>query len=246
MAVATATAAGPAATSCKLTPAVPAEANNHVIGNGSIRCKTSRTVNAQIETQVLQQGQWGTFGSFDDPRVYIRAGKTRHVSTGPANCQGLGNATMRTVLRLLPLRVHSHRVLVSVHSRTTQVSCSGHGQPSSNASCDLQPQTPVSTDGHITGSGAVRCSARATLSIQIELQVYFNSSWEEQAFAMSTNFAAAANTTYSFTTSPPTPCSAPQPGAPPPPPEQYRTQMMVSTAQAPITKTSPVVVLTTC
>jgi hypothetical protein len=239
-------AAAGVGTSCKLTAAVPTMANNHVTSKGSVRCQTSRTVNVQVETQVRQLGQWGTFGSFDNPSVQVQAAKTRHVSTRPANCAGLGTVTMRTVVRLLQFSAHSHRVLASVRSRSVAISCSGHGQPSSKVSCDPQPQSPVSTSGHITASGTVRCSAQAKLSIDLQLQVYFNGSWQEQAFAMRTNFDAAANTTYSFTTSPPTPCSAPQPGAPPPPPEQYRAQMMVSSGQAPITKTSPVVVLTTC
>lgn len=231
--------------SCRLSAAAPSMANDHVTGKGSIRCRTSRTVHVHIETQTRQLGQWGTFGSFDDPYLQVQAGKSHQVSTGPANCAGLGNVTMRTVLRLVSLKDY-RRVLVSVRSRTVEISCSGHGGPSSNASCDPQPQSPVSTNGHITASGTVRCSVRATLAIDLRLQVYFNGGWEDQAFASRGNFDAAANTTYSFTTSPPTACSAPQPGAPPPPPEQYRAQMTVNAGRAPITKTSPVVVLTTC
>lgn len=232
---------------CQLTAAAPTEANNHITGNGSIRCRTSRTVDAQVETQMLQLRQWGTFGSFDNASLQVQAGKTHHITTGPANCSGLGTVTMRTVVRLLRPSGHSVRVLASVHSRTVQLGCSGRGQPGSNASCDPQPQTPVSTNGHITASGTVKCFGQATLQIDLQLQVYLNGSWQEQAFAMRGNFVAAANTTYSFTTSPPTPCSVPQPGAPPPPPEQYRAKMMVSSGPAPpVTKTSPVVVLSPC
>jgi hypothetical protein len=97
-------------------------ANDHITGSGSIRCNTSRTVHVHIETQVQELGQWGTFGSFDDPFVQVQAGKTHHVSTGPANCKGLGpNHPMRTVLRVrLP-----HRTLTKT-SGTVEISCSGH------------------------------------------------------------------------------------------------------------------------
>jgi hypothetical protein len=111
--------------SCKLTAAAPTMANDQVTGTGSIRCKTSRTVHVHLETQALQFGQWGTFGSFDG-YVQVRAGQTHHVSTGPANCRGFGNATMRTLLRVVPLRVRSHRALASVRSGAAEISCSGH------------------------------------------------------------------------------------------------------------------------
>ena len=230
--------------SCRLSAAAPTLAKDHVTGNGSIRCGTSRAVHFHIETQSRQAGRWGTFGSFDG-YANLAAGRTDHVTTRPANCAGFGTAEMRTTLRLVSLKNFRH-VLVSVHSRPVEISCSGHGGPGSNASCDPQPQTPVSTNGHITASGTVRCSARATLDIDLRLQVYFNGGWEDQAFAQRSNFAAAANTTYSLTTSPPTACSAPQPGAPPPPPEQYRAQMMVNAGQTPIKKTSPTIVLNPC
>ncbi len=110
---------------CKLTAAAPTVANNQITGKGSIRCKTSRTVHAHIETQVQELGQWGTFGSFDDPFVQVKAGKTHRVSTGPANCNGFGpNHPMRTVLRLVALK-NFRRVLVSVQSGTVEISCSG-------------------------------------------------------------------------------------------------------------------------
>lgn len=115
----------PHGVACKLTAAAPTEANDHITGNGSIRCKTSRTVHVHIETQTLQQGQWGTLGSFDDPYLQVQAAKTHHVSTGPTNCRGLGNVTIRTVLRLVSRR-NFRRVLASVHSRNVQISCSRH------------------------------------------------------------------------------------------------------------------------
>jgi len=36
-------ASRPHSATCKLTAAAPTEANNHITGNGSIRCNTSRT-----------------------------------------------------------------------------------------------------------------------------------------------------------------------------------------------------------
>jgi hypothetical protein len=85
---------------CKLTVAPPTEANDQITGKGTIRCKTLRTVHFHIETQLLERGRWFSFGSFDDVGFHVRAGRTRHVSTGPANCKGLGKQQMRTILRL--------------------------------------------------------------------------------------------------------------------------------------------------
>src|SRR5947209_19901820 len=65
---------------CKLTAAAPTEANDQITGKGSIRCKTSRTVHMHIETQILEQGQWGSFGSFHGD-VHLRARRARPVST---------------------------------------------------------------------------------------------------------------------------------------------------------------------
>jgi hypothetical protein len=106
---------------CKLTATAPTEANDHITGEGSIRCKTSRTVHMHIETQLLDQGQWGAFGSFDSP-VHVRARRALHVSTGPANCKGLGQVQMRTILRL----VRFPRTLIETTSPTVAIACSGH------------------------------------------------------------------------------------------------------------------------
>lgn len=106
---------------CKLDAAAPAEANDQITGKGSIRCKKSRTLHMHIETQILQQGQWGTFGSFDG-FVHVKAKRLREVSTGPANCKGLGQAQMRTVLRL----VQFPRTIAETTSPTVEIACSGH------------------------------------------------------------------------------------------------------------------------
>ena len=104
---------------CRLTAAAPTEANDLITGTGSIRCKKSRMVHIHIETQALEQGQWGTFGSFDGfPRV--RARRSREVSTGPANCKGLGQVQMRTVLKL----VQFPRTLAEATSPSVQIACS--------------------------------------------------------------------------------------------------------------------------
>lgn len=231
---------GNAGARCKLTAASPTEANDRITGNGSIRCRTSRSVHMHIETQMLQQGQWGTFGSFDGD-VRVRAGRTRHVSTGPANCKGLGQAQVRTVLRL----VKFPRTLAQTTSPIVQIACSGHGGMP-NASCPPSPQPPTSANGQISASGTVTCSAHATLDVDLQLQVYNNGSWQQASDVGRGGFDAAANTTYSFTT-PATACGPPpSPGAPPPPPEQWRSSMMVDAGTGPITNVSPVVVLTTC
>ena len=107
---------------CKLTVAAPTEANDQITGKGSIRCKTSRTVHMHIETQLLDQGQWGSFGSLDVEGLRIRAGRTRHVSTGPANCKGLGQVQMRTVLRL----GRAHGSGPQTTSPIVEIACSEH------------------------------------------------------------------------------------------------------------------------
>ncbi len=227
---------------CTLTAAAPTEAGDRITGTGSIRCRTSRRLHMHIETQVLQQGQWGAFGSLDG-YVHVRAGRTRHVSTGPANCRGLGQVQMRTVLRL----VQFPRTLSQTTSRTVQIACSGrNGMPGPTASCQPNPQSPTSDNGRMSASGTVSCSSRATLNLDLQLQVYYNGSWQQVSDTGRSGFNAAANTTYTFTTTP-TPCGPPpSPGSPPPPPEQWRSFMMVDGGTGPITKVSPVVVLTTC
>lgn len=233
---------GKVGTRCKLTASAPTEANDQITGKGSVRCKTSRNLHAHIETQVLQQGQWGTFGSWDGD-VHVRAGRTRHVST-VAPCRGFGGPyQMRTVLRL----VRFPRTIAKATSATAEITCSGHhAPPGSTASCPPDPQSPTSDNGQISASGTVTCSARATLNIDLQLQVYYNGGWLRQSDTGRGGFDAAANTPYSFTT-PATACGPPEPpGSPPPPPEQYRSLMTVDTGAGPITKTSPVVVLTPC
>jgi hypothetical protein len=115
--------AGPANVSprCKLHAAAPTEANDKITGNGWIRCQTSRTVHFHVETQITEQGQWGAFGSFDG-YADVRAGRKRHVSTGPANCKGLGQVQARTVLRL----VRFPRTIAQTTSPTVEIACSGH------------------------------------------------------------------------------------------------------------------------
>ena len=107
---------------CKLTAAAPTEANDQITGKGSIRCETSRTVHMHIETQLLEQGQWGSFGSLDVEGLRVRAGRTRRVSTGPANCKGLGQVQMRTVLRLGRARGSGPQTT----SRIVEIACSEH------------------------------------------------------------------------------------------------------------------------
>ena len=107
---------------CKLTAAAPTEANDQITGRGSIRCKTSRTVHFHIETQDLEQGQWLSFGSLDDVGFRVRAGRTRYVSTGPANCKGFGQHQMRTVLRLGRARGSGPQTT----SPTVEIACSEH------------------------------------------------------------------------------------------------------------------------
>jgi hypothetical protein len=87
-------------TGCKLTAAAPTEASDQITGKGSIRCNASRTVHYFIATQISEQGRWSGFGSFDDEGFRVRAGRTRHVTTRPANCKGLGQVKVRTLLRL--------------------------------------------------------------------------------------------------------------------------------------------------
>lgn len=118
--------------------------------------------------------------------------------------------------------------------------------PNPNAVCQPDPQSPTSDNGQISASGTVTCSARATLNIDLQLQVYYNGSWQQASDTADSGFDAAANTTYSFTT-PATVCGPPpSPGSPPPPPEEWRSFMLIDAGSGPITNISQVVVLTPC
>lgn len=227
---------------CRLTAALPTEANDQITGTGSIRCKTSRALHVHIETQMLQQGHWESFGSLDG-YVNVRRGRMRHVSTGPANCKGLGQAEVRTVLRL----VRFPQTIAQAASAPVAIACSTHqGMPGPSMACVPDPQPPTSANGQISASGTARCSAPATLDVDLQLQVYNSGSWQQVSDTGRGGFAAAANITYSFTT-PATVCGPPPPsGSPPPPAEQWRSVMMTDAGAGPITNMSAVVVLTPC
>ena len=223
---------------CKLTAAAPTVADNHITGKGSIRCKTSRTLHVHIETQVQQGGQWGTFGSFDGD-AQVRAGKTHKVSTGPANCRGLGTATMRTVLRLVSLR-NFRDVLASVHSATVKISCSaGHHAPAGRP-CDATAEAPSYANNEIDGSSDLTCPTdQHDIVWTTTLEVEENGQWQQRGSTQAGGLMYHGGTEYHQTVR--DPCASEQP----PWPKAYRTIVEVQQGASPvITHTSPIASIT--
>ena len=223
---------------CKLTAAPPTVAKDHITGKGSIRCTTSRSLHVHIETQTRQLGHWSAFGSFDG-YARVRAGKTQQVSTGPANCRGLGTVTMRTAVRLVSLRNFRH-VLVSVHSRTVTISCSGGSHVPSVTPCDVTAQAPSYANNEIDGSSGLTCASdRHDIVWTTTLEVEVNGQWQQRGSTQAGGYAYQGMTTYHQTVR--EPCAVEQP----PWPKPYRTIVDVQQGASPATMhTSPVASIT--
>lgn len=232
MAGATAGAASGAAAPCDVKAAAPvAIGTQRVSGRARFQCAAQHHgVMFTLTLQVKPGKRWEpalrhhtSYGTVAARRLYsVRRGRT---------CVP-GTWRTRAVLTV------GGRKSTAV-SGTAQMTC---GLPVVGASCDSTAQTPTVVNGQVIASGTVKCAAKASLGVDVQLQLYFNGQWNVYAEHQDGGFTADANTTYTFATHP-APCPADTAPNQPPPPDQYRTLFSVDSGRGPVTKISPPIVL---